>query len=123
MEQDRLIRESLITNLKTMSQLMKSNLGPFVNYLNSSLLDPVHFQTWLQTFEMTDEHFKSFVFFESACFENINGDYFQLIYQPVNDEEKHQFYMRKLESCVTILSIIGKHAGLEVYVSQFLKML
>lgn len=82
--------------------------------------------------EITDAHFEHFLFFEGACFGQIDATgnqgqqkkhtYYNLVYQPVTREEKHQFYMAKLESCVKILSTISVQAGLEEYMTQFLQM-
>ena len=46
-----------------------------------------------------------------------------MVYQPITDQEKHQFNLRKLEGCVSVISIISQSAELQGYISQFLQML
>ena len=44
------------------------------------------------------------------------------MYEPVNKEEKHAFYIKKLERSAEVLGIIAAHSGLQSYISQFLNM-
>ena len=71
---------------------------------------------------MTKEQFQYFLICESSCFESIEGDYYQLVYEPVSTLEKQEFYLAKLESCVQILAIIASYGGLSQYISQFLRL-
>jgi hypothetical protein len=71
---------------------------------------------------MTKEQFQYFLICESSCFESIEGDYYQLVYEPVSTLEKQEFYLAKLESCVQVLAIIASYGGLSQYVSQFLRL-
>ena len=66
--------------------------------------------------------FEHFLIHESPCFDSIENDYFEIVYQPVLDSEKRHFFYQKLQSCVTVLGIIGSHGNLFEYISRFLKM-
>lgn len=68
--------------------------------------------------------FQGFLFMDSACFEGLGGDYWNLLYKPVPPEEKDSFYHKKLDSCTDILAIIASEGGarIEQQISQFLQM-
>ena len=56
---------------------------------------------------------EGFLFIESPCFESIDCNYYVLVTEPINEEEKHRAYTRKIEKCVEIIAIIASHADLE----------
>jgi hypothetical protein len=62
------------------------------------------------------------LFIESPCFDSLNQNYFKIVYEPVNKDEKYAFYLKKLERCAEVLGIIAAHSGLQQYISQFLNM-
>jgi hypothetical protein len=62
------------------------------------------------------------MFIESPCFDSLNQNYYKIVYEPINKEERHAFYLKKLERCSEVLGIIASYSGLQQYISQFLKM-
>lgn len=102
-------------NLKDRNALMDE----YVNYLQNSLLQPHAFQLWLQAKQFKKEFgsFDGFIFFESACFDDIAGDYWRILYEPVQSHEIEKFQLKKLKSCIEILTIIAGETGLEQYIS------
>lgn len=83
---------------------------------------PERFQRWLYQFELQISDFAPFLFIESPCFDSLNQNYYKIVYEPVSKEEKHQFYVKKLERCAEVLGIVASHSGLQQYISQFLNM-
>lgn len=57
--------------------------------------------------------FEGFIFYESGCFEDIDRDYWRLLYEPVLQHEIDRFYHKKLKSCIDVLAIIASETGLE----------
>jgi hypothetical protein len=98
------------------------SLANYVKYLSTYLLMPDRFQKWLYCYELKVSDFQPFLFVESPCFDSLNQNYFKIIYEPINKEEKHAFYLKKLERCSEVLGIIASYSGLQQYISQFLKM-
>ena len=51
-------------------------------------------------------NFESFVFFQCANFESIEGDYFKIVFRPVNVNEWDKFYFDKTENLTRAISIM-----------------
>ena len=101
---------------------MKSKIQNYVKYLSTYLFMPERFQRWLYQYELQISDFEPFLFVESPCFDSLNQNYYKIVYEPVNKEEKHAFYIKKLERSAEVLGIIASHSGLQQYISQFLNM-
>lgn len=67
-------------------------------------------------------NFDKFLFFEAECFEPIHGGYWSVVHEPVGKTELQAFYYKKLEACLSVLSIVAAEAGLERYLTDFLSM-
>lgn len=50
--------------------------------------------------------FESFKFYESKNFESIEGDYFKIVFRPVNPEEIAAFYYGKLKNMAKAIAIM-----------------
>lgn len=82
---------------------MAATESPYAKYLRQKLLLDNSLPAWL--FDV-QPNFESFIFFECANFESIEGDYFKIVFRPVNVNEWDKFYFEKTENLTRAVSIM-----------------
>ena len=77
--------------------------SPYARYLRQNLLLDNSLPAWL--FDV-QPNFETFLFYESANFESVDGDYFQIVFRPANVNEWDKFYFDKTENLTRAIAIM-----------------